>query len=51
MIFKMAVNKPEEYSGLVMLAPALRNLEEDKWFMKKIGKLLGFMCPRTRTFS
>lgn len=47
----MAVNKPEEYSGLVMLAPALRNLEEDKWFMKKIGKLLGFMCPRTRTFS
>ncbi len=49
--FKASLKNPEKYSGIVFLAPALRNLEERQAFLKKIGKFIGFICPRVRLFS
>lgn len=36
---------------MILLAPALRNLAEDQFLMKKLGKFLGCLCPRIRTFE
>ena len=46
--FRMAVKNPEKYSGIILLAPAIKNLQEHLWLAKKFGKFVGCICPRIR---
>ncbi len=47
----MCLKNPEKYAGVVFLAPAIRNLSESAAFMKKLAKMVGFICPRARLFK
>jgi alpha-beta hydrolase superfamily lysophospholipase len=49
--FKACLKQPHKYSGVIFLAPAIRNLAEAGPIMKKIGKCIGFLCPRVRLFG
>lgn len=49
--FKACLKSPQKYQGAIFLAPALRNLPEAAPFMKKMGKFIGFLCPRIRLFK
>lgn len=44
--FRMAINRPSLYDGIIMLAPALRSNYENSPFLKKVGKVIGWMFPR-----
>lgn len=44
----MGLKNPEKYAGVILLAPALRNLSEHLWLAKKFGKMVGCLCPRAR---
>lgn len=42
----MAVTNRSKYSGLIFLSPALRDIKDSKYFIKKIGRFLGWIVPR-----
>ena len=48
MAFEMAVKNPTKYAGIILLAPAIKNLAEHMWLGKKVGRFLGCICPRVR---
>jgi alpha-beta hydrolase superfamily lysophospholipase len=45
-ILKMAVINKLKYSGLIFLSPALRDLKNSRFWMKKIGRLISWIIPR-----
>ena len=49
--FKACLKQSKKYAGVIFLAPAIRNLTESGAIMKKIGKCIGFLCPRVRLFT
>ena len=46
MTFKCAQLHPGRYSGLIFIAPALRDQPSNSPCLKKIGKMIGWMMPR-----
>jgi hypothetical protein len=42
----MAQIKKERYSGVIFLSAALREIKDSQYFMKKIGRFLGWIAPR-----
>jgi hypothetical protein len=47
----MSLRAPEKYSGIIFLNPALREIKESQAWLKKFGKLLGYMTPKLRLFQ
>lgn len=45
-IFKMAITKKERYNGLIFLGGALREDKTSQFFMKKLGRFLGWIAPK-----
>lgn len=48
MIFKASILHPERYAGLIMFAPAIRDLRESIWLKKKVTAVLNCFCPRMK---
>ena len=47
----MSIRQSEKYSGVVFLNPALREIKESQYYSKKLGKLLGYLLPKTKFLS
>jgi len=43
--FKLSVKYPEKFAGAVMFAPALKDCLENIPYLKKIGRMMGYLCP------
>ncbi len=46
--FKMALLNPKNYSHIIFLTPALREVKQSQYIMKKIGKVIGYFLPKIR---
>jgi S-formylglutathione hydrolase FrmB len=40
-VFKLGIKHPNKFKGIIMLAPAIRNIKEDQAFSKSMAKVLG----------
>ncbi len=49
--FKMSLRRPEKYNGIIFLNPALREIKQSEYYMKKLGKILGYLVPKLRLAS
>lgn len=44
----MALLNPTKYSYIVFLTPALREVKQSQYIMKKIGKIIGYFLPKIK---
>lgn len=44
----MTLNSPKKYDGIVFLVPALREIKESQYIMKKVGKVIGYFFPKLK---
>jgi predicted esterase len=49
--FKLCLKNPDKYSGALLFSPALREVTSDRYYLKKIGKILGSFFPRYTLLS
>lgn len=46
--FKMTLVSPKKYDQVVFLVPALREVKQSQFIMKKIGKVIGYFLPKIK---
>lgn len=46
--FKMTLFSPKKYDHVVFLVPALREVKQSQFFMKKLGKIIGYFLPKIK---
>jgi hypothetical protein len=46
--FKLCIKNPDKYRGAILLCPALRDCCECMPFLKKVGRLMGYVFPRLK---
>ncbi len=44
----MGLLNPNKYSAIVFLTPALREVKQSQYIMKKIGKIIGYFLPKIK---
>jgi hypothetical protein len=44
----MTLRNPKKYDGVVFFVPALREVKQSQYIMKKIGKLVGYFFPKLK---
>lgn len=47
----MSLKQPEKYKGVIFLNPALREIKQSQYIMKKIGKFIGYLAPKLKLTS
>lgn len=48
---QLAINTPKIYRGLVLFVPAIREVRESQYFMKKLGLAMGYMFPKLKLLN
>lgn len=46
--FKMTLASPKKYDQVVFLVPALREVKQSQFIMKKLGKVIGYFLPKIK---
>ena len=44
----MGLLNPNKYSAIVFLTPALREVKQSQYIMKKLGKIIGYFLPKIK---
>lgn len=46
--FKMTLLSPKKYDQVVFIVPALREVKQSQFYMKKVGKVIGYFLPKIK---
>jgi alpha-beta hydrolase superfamily lysophospholipase len=46
--FKLTLKSPKKYDEVIFLVPALREVKQSQYIMKKIGKAIGYFFPKLK---
>lgn len=46
--FKMTLRQPKNYDHVIFLVPALREVKQSQFYMKKLGKVIGYFLPKIK---
>lgn len=46
--FKMTLRNSKKYDHVVFLVPALREVKQSQFYMKKLGKVIGYFLPKLK---
>jgi len=47
--FMLGIKYPKRFAGSILFCPAIKDHHYKDWFMKKLGKVIGWILPKLPT--